>query len=87
LEYFRGGDATQNNYFVFAASATIAFITGKCKLILDGLGDIDCSFFFAFTPLPEEKGQMSRAALAAAEWPYEQKKQDSPFQNAAAMRA
>jgi hypothetical protein len=69
----------QNYYFVFIPFGMIALISNKQELVLDGLGDIDGCFLFVFTAFSEEKGQMSRAALAAAEGPYEQEKKNGSF--------
>jgi hypothetical protein len=57
----------------------------NCGLLSGGFGDGGARFFRS-TPA-EEKSQMPGAALAAAERPQEQEKQDGPLQYAAPVRA
>jgi hypothetical protein len=54
------------------------------QLLFGGFGDGVARFFQL--PPAKEKSQMPGAALAAAERPHEQGKQDGPLQDAAPVR-
>jgi hypothetical protein len=56
----------------------------NCRLFFGGFGNGGVHYFRPAAA--EEKSQMPRAALAAAERPQEQEKQYGPLQDAAAVR-